>query len=133
MATRNETRERNRSSDKKTNSRNGERSAFSFGDSDNGALPLLGALAAGAAIGIGANWARKFLQQKSESMMAGGEWDNDPGARAQGDARQVRPAAGDRRQRHRQARRAGQDHPLCAEQACPPGRAGRLSGAAPGQ
>ena len=76
MATRNEARERNRSTtNKKTTSRNGERSAFSFGDSDNGALPLLGALAAGAAIGIGANWARKFLMQKSESMAAGNQWD----------------------------------------------------------
>lgn len=76
MATRNETRDRNRSSEKKSNRSAGERSAFSFGNTDNGAVPLLGALAAGAAIGIGANWARKFLQQKSESMMAGGEWDS---------------------------------------------------------
>ncbi len=79
MATRNETRDRTRSSDKKSDNRrrsSNERSAFSFGDSDNGALPLLGALAAGAAIGIGANWARKFLQQTSESMMAGNEWDS---------------------------------------------------------
>jgi hemerythrin superfamily protein len=76
MATRNETRERNRSGDKKSNRSSSERSAFNFGGSaDSGAVPLLGALAAGAAIGIGANWARKFLQQKSESMMAGGEWD----------------------------------------------------------
>ena len=77
MATRNETRERNRRDDSKKTSRNngGERSAFSFGRSDDSAVPLLGALAAGAAIGIGANWARKFLQQKSESMMAGNEWD----------------------------------------------------------
>jgi hemerythrin superfamily protein len=76
MATRNETRERNRSTEKKSTRSNNDRSAFSFGNSDNGAVPLLGALAAGAAIGIGANWARKFIQQKSESMMAGGEWDN---------------------------------------------------------
>lgn len=77
MATRNETRDRSRSTGKKsTNRSNSERSAFNFGDSDNGALPLLGALAAGAAIGIGANWARKFLQQTSESMMAGNEWDS---------------------------------------------------------
>ena len=76
MATRNETRERNRSGAKKTNRSAQGRSAFSFGNDDSGAVPLLGALAAGAAIGIGANWARKFLQQQSESMMAGGEWDS---------------------------------------------------------
>jgi hemerythrin superfamily protein len=77
MATRNETRERNRRDDSKSRKNStGERSAFNFGgNADNGAVPLLGALAAGAAIGIGANWARKFLQQKSESMMAGNEWD----------------------------------------------------------
>ncbi|WP_300974608.1 hemerythrin domain-containing protein [Sphingomonas sp. LHG3406-1] len=76
MATRNETRERNRrSTNGNRKSDSTERSAFSFGTGDTGAAPLLGALAAGAAIGIGANWARKFIQQKSESMMAGGEWD----------------------------------------------------------
>jgi len=77
MATRNETRERNRSGDKNRNrGSNGERSAFNFDSvTEGGAAPLLGALAAGAAIGIGANWARKFLQQKSESMMAGNQWD----------------------------------------------------------
>ena len=58
--------------------RSGERSAFSFGaitDDGKNTAPLLGALAAGAALGIGANWARKFLQQKSEAMAAGNEWD----------------------------------------------------------
>jgi hemerythrin superfamily protein len=64
----------------KTNSSksSGERSAFSFGsitDDGKNTGPLLGALAAGAALGIGANWARKFLQQKTESIAAGGEWD----------------------------------------------------------
>jgi hemerythrin superfamily protein len=76
MATRNETRERTRSGEKKTNRSANERSAFSFDRVEENAVPLLGALAAGAAIGIGANWARKFLQQKSESIAAGGEWDN---------------------------------------------------------
>ena len=79
MATRNDTRDRTRSTEKKSDNRrrsSSERSAFNFGDNDSGALPLLGALAAGAAIGIGANWARKFLQQTSESMMAGNEWDS---------------------------------------------------------
>ncbi|GAA4008953.1 hemerythrin domain-containing protein [Sphingomonas humi] len=76
MATRNETRDRSRSTGKKTNGSAKDRSAFSFGEIETGAMPLLGALAAGAAIGIGANWARKFLQQTSESMMAGNEWDS---------------------------------------------------------
>ena len=77
MATRNDTRTRTRTtrSTKKTNRSNNDRSAFSFGDNGSGAAPLLGALAAGAAIGIGANWVRKFVQQTSESMAAGGEWD----------------------------------------------------------
>jgi len=75
MATRTENRDRKTSSDR--SGKNGERSAFSFGSvgSAGGTAPLLGALAAGAAIGIGANWARKFLMQKSESMAAGNEWD----------------------------------------------------------
>ncbi|MCW3797506.1 hemerythrin domain-containing protein [Sphingomonas sp. BN140010] len=76
MATRTDNRER-KSSNRSSNSRNGERSAFSFGSAgtSGGTAPLLGALAAGAAIGIGANWARKFLMQKSESISAGNEWD----------------------------------------------------------
>lgn len=75
MATRTDNRDRNRSSARSDGRRSdGDRSAFSFGSNGN-AAPLLGALAAGAAIGIGANWARKFLQQKSESMAAGNEWD----------------------------------------------------------
>jgi hemerythrin superfamily protein len=80
MATRTENRDRSRSSDtsrreRKTSNRSGERSAFSFGSATDNPAPLLGALAAGAAIGIGANWARKFLMQKSESIAAGNEWD----------------------------------------------------------
>ena len=77
MATRNQTRDRKTSTASRGNSKDGERSAFSFGSvgSAGGATPLLGALAAGAAIGIGANWARKFLMQKSESIAAGNEWD----------------------------------------------------------
>jgi hemerythrin superfamily protein len=79
MATRQDNRERSRGEEKKgreRSNRSNERSAFSFGSAESsGAAPLLGALAAGAAIGIGANWARKFLQQKSEAMMAGNEWD----------------------------------------------------------
>jgi hemerythrin superfamily protein len=83
MATRNETRTRTRntsggkntSGTRKSNNSSADRSAFSFGDNGSGAVPLLGALAAGAAIGIGANWIRKFAQQASESVAAGGEWD----------------------------------------------------------
>ena len=72
MATRTENRASNRSSRRGRSSSNSERSAFSWGASDNTG-PLLGALAAGAAIGIGANWARKFLMQQTEAMA--GDWD----------------------------------------------------------
>ena len=76
MATRTDNRDKNRRSDRDSRrSGSAERSAFNFSGRDDGALPLLGALAAGAAIGIGANWARKFAQQTSESMMAGNAWD----------------------------------------------------------
>lgn len=76
MASRNETRDRKTSSDKSRNGSNGERSAFNFGAvTEGGTAPLIGALAAGAALGLGANWARKFLQQKSESIAAGNDWD----------------------------------------------------------
>jgi len=76
MATRSETRDRKTSGQNRSGRDNDSRSAFSFGDgTPSGAAPLLGALAAGAAIGIGANWARKFLMQKSESMAAGNQWD----------------------------------------------------------
>lgn len=78
MASRTETRDRTdqRSSRSGGNRKSsGERSAFNFGGSGGNTAPLLGALAAGAAIGIGANWARKFLMQQSESMAAGNEWD----------------------------------------------------------
>src|SRR5689334_13646443 len=77
MATRSETRDRKTSSQAR-NARGStkDRSAFSFGDLDaSDVAPILGALAAGAAIGIGANWARKFLMQTSESMAAGNQWD----------------------------------------------------------
>jgi hemerythrin superfamily protein len=71
MATRTDTRDSKRSERKRND---GERSAFNFGSGGNTG-PLIGALAAGAAIGVGANWARKFLMQKSASMAAGNEWD----------------------------------------------------------
>ncbi len=77
MATRNDTSDKRRTTKNSSGSKRSrdDRSAFSFGQVEDNAVPLLGALAAGAAIGIGANWARKFLQKKSESIMAGGEWD----------------------------------------------------------
>lgn len=74
MATRNDNRDRNRSSARGDRRGDGDRSAFGFG-ANGTAGPLLGALAAGAAIGIGANWARKFLMQQSESIAAGNQWD----------------------------------------------------------
>ena len=72
MATRTENRASNRSARRGRSSSGSERSAFSWGSGDNTG-PLLGALAAGAAIGIGANWARKFLMQQTEAMA--GDWD----------------------------------------------------------
>ena len=53
---------------------NKEKSAFSFGNV-SGTPAVLGTLAAGAAIGIAANWGRKFLMQQAASTAAGGEWD----------------------------------------------------------
>ena len=73
MASRTESRDRNNENKSRRKS-SGERSAFSFGSSES-AAPILGALAAGAALGIGANWARKFVMQKSASAAAGNEWD----------------------------------------------------------
>jgi hemerythrin superfamily protein len=73
MATRTQNRASNRSTQRSNSRSTGtERSAFSFGSGSNSG-PLLGALAAGAAIGIGANWARKFLMQQTEAMA--GDWD----------------------------------------------------------
>ena len=76
MTTRSEARNRSHSTDRadKKDSKGGERSGLSFGGSAK-AAPLLGVFAAGAAIGIGANWARKYLTQQSESVAAGNEWD----------------------------------------------------------
>jgi hemerythrin superfamily protein len=77
MATQTETGTRTRSTESKAR-KNGasknETSAFSFGNV-NGTPAILGTLAAGAAIGIAANWGRKFLMQQAASTAAGGEWD----------------------------------------------------------
>ncbi len=56
---------------RKSNSSNSEKSAFSFGQSNTGAI--VGAALAGAAIGFAANYGRKFLMQGMEA--AAGDWD----------------------------------------------------------
>src|SRR6476619_1710743 len=81
MATRTQSRTSNRStsssgSNKSTsggsrsNSRSQNRSAFSWGE---GAGPIIAAALGGAAIGVAANYGRKFLMQGMESMA--GDWD----------------------------------------------------------
>jgi hemerythrin superfamily protein len=71
MATRTQSRQSNRSSSSRRETNNGRnRSAFSWG---NEAGPLLAAGLAGAAIGIAANYGRKFLTQAVSGVS--GEWD----------------------------------------------------------
>jgi len=72
MATRTQNRSSNRSSSSRssTNRGGGSRSAFSWGES---AAPVLGAALAGVAIGMAANYGRKFIMQGMES--AAGDWD----------------------------------------------------------
>jgi hemerythrin superfamily protein len=72
MATRTQNRSSNRSSSSRssTNRGGGRRSAFSWGES---AAPVLGAALAGVAIGMAANYGRKFIMQGMES--AAGDWD----------------------------------------------------------
>jgi hemerythrin superfamily protein len=74
MATRTQTRSSNRSSssNRGSGSRGGgnNRSAFSWGE---GAAPVLGAALAGVAIGMAANYGRKFIMQGMEA--AAGDWD----------------------------------------------------------
>ena len=68
MPTRTQSRSSNRSS---SSSRGGgSRSAFSWGE---GAAPVLGAAIAGVAIGMAANYGRKFIMQGLESTA--GDWD----------------------------------------------------------
>jgi hemerythrin-like domain-containing protein len=57
-------------SDTKRQEENSERSAFNWSNSGNGAL--LGAVAAGAALGIAANFGRKFLVQATSAST--GDW-----------------------------------------------------------
>jgi hemerythrin superfamily protein len=86
MATRNQSRTSNRSSNPRSRSSRGgstearssssrggsseSRSAFSWGD---GAGPIIAAALGGAAIGFAANYGRKFLMQSMEA--AAGDWD----------------------------------------------------------
>jgi hemerythrin superfamily protein len=76
MATRTQSRSSNRASSDRSNSsdnnrsRSGSRSAFSWGEN---AAPVFGAAIAGVAIGMAANYGRKFLMQGIEA--AAGDWD----------------------------------------------------------
>jgi len=72
MATRTQSRSSSsaRSTNRSSQGRGGDRSAFSFSDN---AGPLLGAALAGAAIGFAANYGRKFLMQGLEATA--GDWD----------------------------------------------------------
>ena len=73
MATRTQTRSSNRSSSSNRGGGSrgsGNRSAFSWGE---GAAPVLGAALAGVAIGMAANYGRKFSMQGMEA--AAGDWD----------------------------------------------------------
>ena len=72
MPTRTQSRSSNRSSNRSSsgNRGGGTRSAFSWGDS---AAPVLGAALAGVAIGMAANYGRKFIMQGMEA--AAGDWD----------------------------------------------------------
>ena len=72
MPTRTQSRSSNRSSNRSSsgNRGGGTRSAFSWGES---AAPVLGAALAGVAIGMAANYGRKFIMQGMEA--AAGDWD----------------------------------------------------------
>jgi hemerythrin superfamily protein len=72
MVTRTQSRSSNRSSSTNSSGKNrgSNRSAFSWGES---AAPVLGAALAGVAIGMAANYGRKFIMQGMES--AAGDWD----------------------------------------------------------
>ena len=72
MPTRTQSRSSNRSSNRSSsgNHGGGTRSAFPWGDS---AAPVLGAALAGVAIGMAANYGRKFIMQGMEA--AAGDWD----------------------------------------------------------
>lgn len=70
MATRTQNRNSSRSSSSRDHSRNGNRSAFSWGE---GAGPVIAAAIGGAALGFAANFGRKALMQGMEASI--GDWD----------------------------------------------------------
>jgi len=70
MATRTQNRQSNRTESNRNSSQSKSRSAFLFSDN---AAPIVGAAIAGAAIGLGANFGRKFLTQARNA--AAGDWD----------------------------------------------------------
>ncbi len=70
MATKTESRQSNKSRSTGGGTSNNERSAFSFGGGNAGVLA--GAAIAGAAVGIAANFGRKFLMQMPSA--AAGDW-----------------------------------------------------------
>ena len=71
MATRTQSRTSNRNNDESSNGRRGgNKSAFSWGE---GAGPIIAAALGGAAIGIAANYGRKFMTQAMSA--AAGDWD----------------------------------------------------------
>lgn len=70
MATKTESRQSNKSRSTGGGNSNNERSAFSFGGGNAGVLA--GAAIAGAAVGIAANFGRKFLMQMPSA--AAGDW-----------------------------------------------------------
>jgi hemerythrin superfamily protein len=70
MAMRTQSRSSNRTSSSNPGGDGGSRRAFSWGE---GAAPVLGAALAGVAIGMAANYGRKFIMQGLES--AAGDWD----------------------------------------------------------
>ena len=70
MPTRTQSRSSNRSSSSNRGGGGGGRSAFSWGE---GAAPVLGAALAGVAIGMAANYGRKFIMQGMEA--SAGDWD----------------------------------------------------------
>jgi len=70
MATRTQSRSSNRSGNRSGRSSSSNRSAFSWGDN---AGPLLAAGLAGAAVGIAANYGRKFVNQAVSGIS--GDWD----------------------------------------------------------
>ena len=107
------------------NNRSSNRSAFSWGES---AGPVLGAALAGVAIGMAANYGRKFIMQGMEA--AAGDWDEI--LAAEHDMALAifdKMLATDETQTFKRKMLLMKLDPR-ARQACPPGGNGGLSGAA---